>query len=658
MTSQPMICSNTSFSRFCFSFSKLLFVLVLVVSFGNFSVAQTFTNQTSLLSDTTVYSGAAIGIADMDGDGKDDIVRLDDARILKIEYQRTTNGAFDSYTFGNLSGSGNEWGLCIADVDNNGYNDFVAGGAYNGLKLLTANSTGTDYTQTVLSGSIFLQAVNLVDINNDGWIDLFACHDDDDNYSYRNQGNGTFVIDHNLIDTGMASGNSGNYGSVWTDYDNDGDIDLYISKCRGGVSNPNDPRRINRLLQNDGSNNFSDMGPAAGLNDGAQSWATDFADIDNDGDLDCFILNHDVDSCLMRNNGDGTFTDITAAAGFSSSDLNFIGIQCVFRDFDNDCFVDLLVTGSQHRYFKNNGDGTFTRITGLFGSNDMESCAVGDLNGDGYVDIYGGYAFLYNSPSNTPDALFMNNGGTNNYFAVELEGITSNINGVGARVELIGSWGKQIREIRAGEGYGISHSHTAYFGIGIANEIERLIIRWPSGTVDVVDNPTINSKLSLVEGSTLPIQIFPDSYTLPLGNVLVGDLDKVDESDDDYLVLTHQFSKSTYMQVNYQVKAVSPVPSPSRLDFILETSLQTKPRIEQKILLFNYDTSQFEEVDLRATTLQDQIITVETTGDLSRFVEDGTGCVEARIEIEPKNSVPFRRTIFRVKIDQIKWLIE
>ena len=658
MTSQPMICSSTRVLRFCLSFSKLFFVFLIVVNFGNYSIAQTFTNQTSLLSDTTCYSGAAIGIADMDGDGKDDIVRLDDARILKIEYQRTANGAFDGYTFGNLSGSGNEWGLCIADVDNNGYNDFIAGGAYNGLKLLTANSTGTDYTQTVLSGSIFLQAVNLVDINNDGWIDLFACHDDDDNYSYRNQGNGTLVIDHGLIDTGMASGNSGNYGSVWTDYDNDGDIDLYISKCRGGVSNPNDPRRINRLLQNDGSNNFTDMGPAAGLNDGAQSWATDFGDIDNDGDLDCFILNHDVDSCLMRNNGDGTFTDITVAAGFSSSDLNFTGIQCVFRDFDNDCFVDLLVTGSQHRYFKNNGDGTFTRITGLFGSNDMESCAVGDLNGDGYVDIYGGYAFLYNSPSNTPDALFMNNGGSNNYFAVELEGITSNINGVGARVELYGSWGKQIREVRAGEGYGISHSHASYFGIGSANEIERLIVRWPSGTVDVVDNPIINSKLSLVEGSTLPIQVFPDSYTLPLGNVLVGDLDKVDDSDNDYLILTHQVSQSTYMQVNYQVKAVSPVPSPSRLDFVLETSLQTKPPIEQKILLFNYDTSQFEEVDLRATTLQDQIIMVEPTGDLSRFVEDGTGCVEARIEIEPKNSVPFRRTIFRVKIDQIKWLIE
>lgn len=659
MTSQPMICSTTSFSRYCFSFSKLLFVLVLVVSFGNFSFAQTFTNQTSLLSDTTVYSGAAIGIADMDGDGKDDIVRLDDARILKIEYQRTANGAFDSYTFGDLSGSGNEWGLCIADVDNNGYNDFVAGGAYNGLKLLTANSTGTAYTQTVLSGSIFLQAVNLVDINNDGWIDLFACHDDADNYSYRNQGDGTFVIDHDLIDTDMPTGDDGNYGSLWTDYDNDGDIDLYISKCRGGVSNPNDPRRINRLLQNDGSNNFTDMGPAAGLNDGAQSWATDFGDIDNDGDLDCFILNHDVPSRLMINNGDGTFTDGTAAAGFSGSDLSFTGIQCVFRDFDNDCFVDLLVTGSQHRYFKNNGDGTFTRITGLFGSNDMESCAVGDLNGDGYVDIYGGYAFLYNSPSSTPDALFMNNGGTNNYFAVELEGITTNINGVGARVELYGSWGKQIREIRAGEGYGISHSHTAYFGIGTATEIRKLVIRWPAGGIDVIDNPNINSNLSVVEGSTLPIEAFPDSINIVSGQSRDTNLELLTESDDDYLEVAKRAASALGNEISYEVTGHCPTQTPTRLEFLIESSTPNTVKIAQRISLYDFNSDAYVEVDASDLSNDDTVFSIEPSGNLSDFVEPGTGNIKAKVSVKPKRAIRLGVFgVYRTNIDQIKWLIE
>src|SRR5690606_20899733 len=116
-----------------------------------------------------------------------------------------------------------------------GFNDFIAGGAYNNIKVLTANSTGTDYTLSLLTNSIFVQGTNFADINNDGWVDLFACHDDADSLSFRNLGSGTFTLDHGLINTAIPSGNDGNYGSVWIDYDNDGDIDLYISKCRGGV---------------------------------------------------------------------------------------------------------------------------------------------------------------------------------------------------------------------------------------------------------------------------------------------------------------------------------------------------------------------------------------------------------------------------------------
>jgi hypothetical protein len=636
---------------------QLLIVLLFSCASSVTIDAQTFTNKTSLLSMTNIRSGCAIGVADMDGDNLDDIVRLDGASDLLIEYQRVPDGAFDNYDFGNL-GSGNEWALCIADIDNNGFNDFIAGGAYNNIKVLTANATGTDYTLSLLTNSIFVQGTNFADINNDGWVDLFACHDDADSLSFRNLGNGTFTLDHGLINTAIPSGNDGNYGSVWIDYDNDGDIDLYISKCRGGVSNPNDPRRINRLLQNDGNNNYTDVGPAANLAIGAQSWATDFGDIDNDGDLDCFIINHDTTCQLMRNNGDGTFTDISSTSGMSSSDLNVSGIQCTFRDFDNDCFLDLLVSGSQHRYFRNNGNGTFTRVTGLFGSNEMESFAVGDLNNDGYLDIYAGYAHLYNSPSSIPDRLFMNDGGEFNYLRITLKGVDSNINGIGARLELYGQWGKQIREIRAGESYGIVNSLSQHFGIGEATEITRLVIRWPSGTVDVIDNPTINESICVVEGSTLPIQVFPESYSVQQGVTVSGGVEQLGASDNSYLVLTHINTRHSAMMVDYEMKSTSPVPSPTRLDLVLETSFAGRAPMAQRTYLYNYQSSEFELLDDRDLGLADTAINVQAAGDLSRFVDPDNGCVELRVELYPNKEIVFPGGPLNIKIDQVKWLIE
>ena len=480
------------------------FVTILMLSFAcvGSTHAQTFTDRTSLLPNPNFHSGVAMGVADMNGDGLDDIVRLNEASDLSIEYQEATGAAFSNLSYGDI-GSGSEWSLCISDVDRNGFNDLVVGGFYNDLKLLKASASGDSYTQSNLPNSdIFLQGSNFVDINNDGWIDVFACHDDAESHNYRNLGDGNFVFDNSLIDTSLPSGNSGNYASIWTDYDNDGDLDMYLSKCRQGVSSPNDPRRINLLFQNDGDNNFSEVGAAAGLRFGDQTWATDFADYDNDGDMDCFLLNHYTSSRLMENNGDGTFTDVTASSGMTADDLNLFGIQAIFRDFDNDGFVDLLVSGSEQRLFRNNGDSTFSRLPNPFTSNAMESFAIGDLNSDGYLDVYAGYARLFNSPSNIDDVLFINDGGSNHFFSVLLEGTDSNINGVGARVELHGPWGIQYREVRSGEAYGIMNSLRQHFGIGSSTTISKLVVKWPSGAVDELLSPSIDTQITLVEGST------------------------------------------------------------------------------------------------------------------------------------------------------------
>ena len=475
----------------------------IIVTAASSSNSVTFTQSSDLLVDPTSYSGVAMAVVDMNQDGRDDIVRLRAARNLFIDYQNT-NGTFSPLSLGTPSNA-LQWGLAVGDTDNNGFPDLITGGFKDGLHYQQANSSGTSYAKTTLDDpEIFLQAVSFADIDNDGWLDLFPCHDLGNNPPFRNTGDGSLVHDPSLIDTSTtrSSDNSGNYGVVWTDYDNDGDIDLYISKCRLGVSSRTDPRRVNQLFRNNGDGTFTEVAAAAGLADGAQSWTADFADIDNDGDLDCFIGNHMEASRLMRNDGDGTFTEVTSTSGIS---VTWNVIQAIFRDFNNDGWIDLLLTGTQQGLWINDRDGSFTKLSNPFISRAMESAAVGDLNHDGFPDIYAGYASIYNSPqSSRPDQLFLSNSNDNGFLSMTLKGRSSNKLASGAVLELHGPWGVQMREVRSGEGYGITHSFSQRFGMGNTAVADRLVVRWPSGTIDTAFNVATNQFLTLSEGDTAP----------------------------------------------------------------------------------------------------------------------------------------------------------
>lgn len=477
--------------------------------------AQLSFSNASVLLNQTFNSGGCVGVADMNQDGLDDIVHLNESKRLMIEYQNL-DGTYTMYDFGNVSGS-NQWGMCIGDIDNDGHNDVLSGGSYDGVHLMMIDSPTESQLLSLPFGSMFMQGCNMADINNDGWLDVFACHDEAESRIWGNNGAGVLAAANDWIDatTTPTSDNSGNYGSVWTDIDNDGDIDLYIAKCRQGVTNPSDPRRINMLFLNDGNNNYTESAAARGIASNYQSWTGDFADIDNDGDMDLLLTNHDFTMQLLENDGNGFFTDITAGSGLQ---IEGFFLQALMKDFDNDGFVDILYAGGLHGFRKGNGDGTFTTINSLFPNSDtMHSFAVGDLNNDGFLDVYASYGNGYvNADSNNPDVLWLNNGNANNYFALNLIGTESNLNAIGTRVEIYGPWGVQIREVRSGESYGINNSFQIHFGLGQETMIDEVVITWPSGIVETIEDVNANQALTVIENTCIsqPATITADGPTV------------------------------------------------------------------------------------------------------------------------------------------------
>jgi len=498
--------------------------LLLIFSTFVLSAQISFTNQVELFANQEFHSGVSMGVCDMNNDGLDDIIRMDDAYRLFIEFQSADGSTFTS-TFLDDYGNDEQWTMCVADVNNDGYNDLVTGGRYDDVKCYTRQEDGT-YEKTIMPGAtIFSQGANLADIDNDGWVDIFVCHDDNTSRIWSNVGDGTYEMGDDLIDLAIYTGedNSGNYGSVWSDFDNDGDLDLYIAKCRQGVNSSTDVRRINQLWLNDGDNNYSEAAEDYGLKIGAQSWTADFGDYDNDGDMDCFITNHDAASQVLENDGTGHFTDVTASTGVN---VNGLPIQGMFHDFDNDGYLDIVVAGTDEYMYQGHGDGTFTLLDDPFsGTSQMESYAIGDLNNDGFLDIFGGYAQVFNNPTNIDDALWINEGNDNNWLKIKPTGTISNASGVGARIEITGTFGTQIREIRAGESYGITNALKAHFGLGTFDSVMQVVIKWPSGLISIVENPDINQTLEVIEGgciaSTPEIEVNGDLILCPDSPVLV-----------------------------------------------------------------------------------------------------------------------------------------
>jgi len=429
-----------------------------------------------------------IAIADMNGDYLDDIVSVSSTSI-NILYQQT-DGSFTPVTIATTPAQYlPTWSMAIGDLNKDGFNDLMYGSG-SGVSMYFSNSTGTAYTHWASSSYIFSQRSTFVDINNDGNLDAFVCHDVAPNVYFINDGNGNLSFNQGGFGDHSTGGH---YATIWFDYDNDSDVDMFISKCSGGGQGS--AARFNEMYRNNGDGTYTNVSVEANMNHGNQTWSSAVNDFDNDGFMDVIVgasnFQNNGSHLYMHNNGDGTFTDIADGSGWDT--YSGTSIEFVSYDFNNDGWADVFTnSGSQGRIFLNNGDNTFTiqNVAPNFG-------AVGDLNNDGFLDIQNGTTVYFSQPND------------NNWVSMNLAGIESNSNGIGARVEIYGIWGKQIRDVQSGIGFRHMGTLNPHFGIGLATEIDSVIVRWPSGQVNVICNPQINTTLFLEEGNGIvPIADF------------------------------------------------------------------------------------------------------------------------------------------------------
>ena len=210
---------------------KLLLCSIAFLSGVSLLAQVSFTNRSDLIENYPGVSSTAA--VDMNGDNLDDYVRISETGV-GIDYQQT-NGTFISTFYSMSIQNVPNWSLAAGDIDGNGFTDLVLGNGSR-VSFLFANADGTGYSEQTHPEYIFSQRSNLVDIDNDGDLDAFVCHDVDESHPYRNDGNQNMVMDQTLIETLDLAGN---YASLWVDYDNDGDTDMYLTKCRQG-STPGD----------------------------------------------------------------------------------------------------------------------------------------------------------------------------------------------------------------------------------------------------------------------------------------------------------------------------------------------------------------------------------------------------------------------------------
>lgn len=418
----------------------------------------------------TKSSGPAF--ADIDGDGFADLfVGAVDGDPVHL-YRNNRDGTFSDMTAasGLRFGTANVVSAAFGDYDGDGQLDLFAthwgnqvGDGESSAHLWRNQSATTPFVFTDRSDASGLSAIyrdemtddtftpNFADIDGDGDSDLLLASDFGTSKVLRNDGGGVFVD----ITTAEISDENG-MGAAVGDYDNDGDLDWFVSAISyleppaGAFSV--DRTSGNRLYNNDGSGNFTDVTLDVGVLRGDWGWGSCFADFNNDGHLDIFHVNGWVQSAwpqyeltpskLFLARGDGTFAEVGGQAGITDRDQGR-GVVCADMDADGD--IDILVAnnGQQLRFYRN----------------------------DGNLDHH--------------------------YINIRLSGTAPNTQGIGAKITLEAGGKTQLREMRRGNNYTSQNPARVHFGLGEAAVIDRLRVVWPDRTVTELSNIAVDQHLTI-----------------------------------------------------------------------------------------------------------------------------------------------------------------
>ncbi|MCG9128225.1 CRTAC1 family protein [Candidatus Poribacteria bacterium] len=496
------------------------------------------------------FLGSGGGFFDYDNDGDLDIYLINGAiqtdnppeKPHNVLYRNEGNGTFtDTTEVAGVGSTAYGTGATVGDYDNDGDLDlFVTNFGDDQLYRNNGDGTFTDITGQIGVGNPHWgTSCAFADVDNDGYLDLYianyAIYDPKNDRQCNERGVHVYCGPHAypaIHDTLLRNNKDGTYsdisissrpqglapmhglGVTFGDYDNDGDMDLY-------VANDQDP---NYLFQNNGKGVFLEIALISGVcyNDMGKEEAgmgTDFGDYNNDGQLDLTVSNYQTETNTLYNNLDRDFfSDETIPSGIAEVTHGYLGWGIKFFDYDNDGFQDIFVANGhlmdnisrlekhvsypqKNLLFRNLGDNTFekvkTQADGLSLKKISRGTAIGDYDNDGDLDI------LITNCNQKPDLLQNVIGNQKNWIQIQLEGKESNRSGIGAKIKVITGTHVQYREVQSGGSYLSFHDLRSHFGVGKAEQIDVIEIRWPSGHIDTNTNLPVNQRFLAVEGDKL-----------------------------------------------------------------------------------------------------------------------------------------------------------
>lgn len=525
-------------------------VFIIFLIFSNLSYAQlAFDDVAAQIGVDYSYGdseyGGGVSFADFDNDGWDDITYASENGV-DLYFFKNTNGAFNLVTFNGISNTSKAKQVIWVDYDNDGDKDFFVT-AIEGKNAFYSNDGEMNFTDIsstigIFQTDLFTYGASFGDIDNDGDLDLFISNrsPEDHNYLYRND-SGIYV---DITGTsGISLEGQLSFCSIFFDYDKDGLQDIYVSNDK--------EENINRLYKNLGDGVFQDVSEFSNAGVDVSAMSTTLGDFNNDGWFDIYITNTPFSqvssiqgNVLLKNNGDGTFTNVATETGTS---FDSVGWGSVFLDADNDGLLDIYVSSSENgngslissAFYHQQDDETFTIPQNIGFNTDLRESytnAIGDINNDGKPEIVVG-----NDTDN--NFLWQNNTlNENNWLKVKLEGVVSNKDGIGNTIEINVDGQSQYRYTLAGEGYLSQNSFYEFFGTGLSNLIDYVKVTWTStGATETFNNIEANQSITIKEG----IGILNDN------NYIVEDLLSIypNPSNDGVFKLSTKNNESNILKV-------------------------------------------------------------------------------------------------------------